>query len=187
VAQDTDQIRVAANGHVYVAAVGTAAPTDVATAWASGWYDLGYVDDDGVTLTDGREMEEIPVWQLMYPARRIVTGRNYTAAFNLRQWNGGTVKFAYGGGIVAETSPGSGVYRFDPPAPEVIDERALGIEWADGSLIYRAIMPRGMVTEDVETKLVRSAAADLPISFSVLGEDGVQPWYLLTNDPALAA
>jgi hypothetical protein len=183
-AQDTDQIRVGANGHIYVAAVGTAAPTDIATAWASGWYDLGYTDDDGVTLTDGREIEEIPVWQLLYPARRIVTGRNYTAAFNLRQWNKGTVQFAYGGGTVTTSG---GVYKFTPPAPEVIDERALGIEWADGSLTYRIIVPRGMVTEDVETKLVRSAAADLPITFSVLGEAGVDPWHLLTNDPALAA
>jgi hypothetical protein len=56
-AQDAEEIRVAANGHVYVVAVGTAAPTDVTTAWGSGWADLGLVDDDHVTLSDGRETE----------------------------------------------------------------------------------------------------------------------------------
>jgi hypothetical protein len=44
-----------------------------------------------------------------------------------------------------------------------------------------------MITEGVETQLARNSAAELPITFGVLGEAGVAPFILRTNDPAWAA
>ncbi len=62
-----------------------------------------------------------------------------------------------------------------------------GIEWQDGTKIYRFVVPRGIVTDAVETNFRRGAAADLPITFGVMSETGAQPFYMLTNDPAFAA
>jgi hypothetical protein len=183
-AKDVDQIVVGANGTVRVAPVGTAEPADIDAAFGAGWVDLGYTSEDGVTVTDSNTLETIPVWQLFYPARRIITERDFTVAFALRQFSGQQVEFAFGGGEV--TSDGAGKYRFTPPAPEDLDERALAIEWLDGDKTFRLILPRGMVTENVETQVVRTAAADLPVTFGVIGTDTGQPWYLLTDDPDFA-
>jgi len=183
VAKDTDQIVVGANGTVRVAPVGTAAPADASDPFGAGWVDLGYTSEDGVTFTDSKTLEAIPVWQLFYPARRVVTERDFTMAFALRQFAGHQVEFAFGGGEVTEDDPG--LFRYTPPSPEVIDERALSVEWLDGSKVYRIIMEKGMVTENVETKLARANAADLPITFGILGDDAIAaPWFLLTNDPS---
>jgi hypothetical protein len=187
-AKDTDQIVVGANGTIRVAPPATADPADVSAAWPAGWVDLGYTSEDGVTFTDARTLEAIPVWQLLYPARRVVTERDATVAFTLRQFSRDQVVFAFGGGDIVEDPPAaSGNFRYTPPAPEVIDERRLGVEWLDGDKTFRLILPRGIVTENVETKIVRTAATDLPITFGILGVDGVDPWYLLTDDPDFAA
>ncbi len=184
-AKDTDGIVIGANGTIRVAPVGTAIPTTSAANFAVGWVDLGYVSEDGVTVTDSRELESIPVWQLFYPARRIVTGRDLSIAFVLRQWSTDTVSLAFGGGEF--TWVGSGQYKYEPPAPEFIDERSLAVDWIDGDKNYRLIIPKGMVTENVETNITRTAAADLPITFGIIGtDDAGAPWTLLTDDPAFA-
>lgn len=180
----TDQIVVGANGTVRVAPTGTPEPADINAAFDGAWVDLGFTSEDGVTATDAKTLETIPVWQMFYPGRRIITERDFTLAFALRQFAGAQVEFAFGGGEVSADGPGA--FRYTPPAPEVIDERMLAVEWLDDDKTYRLILPKGMVTENVETKIVRTAASDLPITFGVIGEDGVDPWYLLTDDPAFA-
>lgn len=183
--QDPDQIVVAANGDVYVAAVGTTAPTDITDAISSEWTKLGLITEDGVTFKDGKTIEPIKSWQLFYPGRRIVTEKEATISFVLQQWAEATVVLAFGGGTVS--SPVAGAYRYTPPTdPSVRDERACLIAWVDGTKSYRLIVPRVEVVEDVETNLVRTSEAGLPIGLAVNGDEGVAPWYLDTDDPALA-
>lgn len=186
-AKETDEIVVGANGTVRVAPVGTAVPVGIAASYAGTWIDLGYTSEDGVTVRNSRTTVEIPVWQLMYAARRAVTGRDFTVAFVLRQWNESIVPFAFGGGSIATTAGPPAYYTYTPPDPEDLDERALSVEWTDEAKTYRLHIPRGIVTENVETKIARANAADLPITFGVVGADGVTPWTLITNDPAFAA
>lgn len=181
--KDTDQIVVGANGTIRVAPPSTAIPAHIGAPFAGAWVDLGYTSEDGVTMVDAKTLEVIPVWQLFYAARRIVTDRDFTLAFALRQFAGEQVEFAFGGGEVTTAAEG---YIFTPPDPEDIDERMLSVEWQDGTKTYRVIVAKGMVTENVETQLMRSAAADLPITFGIIGESGVTPWQLQTDDPAFA-
>lgn len=183
-AQDSDEIVVGANGAVRVAPVGTTAPADESASPAAGWVDLGFTSEDGVTVRDGKTLEVINGWPSFYALRRIVTARDFSVVFALRQWDAATVKLAFGGGTIAASS-GTGHTKYTPPAPEDLDERALMVDWTDGARDYRLIIPRGMVTDNVETKIARNAAADLPITFSVLSSGGSAPWYLLTNDAAL--
>lgn len=181
--KDADQIRVAGNGSIFVGELGATAPTDILdTVDPVEWIELGYADEDGVTFTDGKTIESIEAWQSFYALRRIMTAKEGTLAFNLLQWNGATVRLAFGGGTVTEDQ--AGAYTYTPPAPGVVDERAMIVEWIDGAHTYRWIIPRGMVTEDVETQLTKSDAAMLPITFGVNGQEGVNPWYFQTNDPA---
>jgi hypothetical protein len=187
VAIDVDEVVVGADGHIYVAPVGTTAPADIAAAWGAGWIDLGYATEDGVTFTESRTITDLMAWQSFYPVRRVVTAKNTTVAFVLQQWNEDTVKLAFGGGTVTTTAGPPAHYLYTPPSAETIDERAVGVEWEDGTKIYRLIIPRAVVTDDVATQIVRADTAQLPITMGVIGEAGVSPWILRTNDPAWAA
>lgn len=179
-ATDADQILVALNAAVHVAPVGTTLPTDSDSALNAAFIDLGYTTQDGLKFSDQKSIEDIRAHQEFYPVRRIVTERASTVTFELEQWNGDTVRLAFGGGTVTE--PTSGEYKYVPPSPETVDERSLVLEWQDGTREYRLVVPRGMVTETVETNLTRTGHAGLPITFSVLGETGVDPWQIYTND-----
>lgn len=180
--RNPDEVVVAAEGDLYVAPVGTAAPATILVAPSATWLKLGYTTTDGVTFLDGKTLEPIRAWQEFYPIRNIVTEKVASLAFVLMQWNKDTVPLAFGGGAVVEDAPGA--FSYEPPAPSVMDERAAILEWQDGAKDYRLIVARVMVSENVETNLVRTAEAGLPITLSVLGETGVAPWLLQTNDPA---
>lgn len=179
-----DEIVVGANGSIYVAPVGSTIPASIGTALGAAWTELGYATEEGVTWIDGRTLEPINAWQSFYALRRIVTEKEGSIAFQLLQWNGDNVRLAYGGGTVTQPVPGD--YRYVPPDPADIDERAMSVEWQDGTKNYRLTFPKGMVTENVETNIVRTGGAILPITFSLLGEAGVEPFILDTDDPAFA-
>lgn len=179
-----EEIVVGANGSLYVGPVGSTVPASISVALGADWTELGFTTEDGVKWVDGKTLKSIRAWQSFYDLRRIVEAKQGSLAFQLLQWNGDNVRFGFGGGTVTESAPGE--YRFVPPDAAFIDERALAIEWQDGDKDYRLIFPKGMVSENVETNIVRSDAALLPITFSLLGEEGVEPFILDTDDPAFA-
>lgn len=180
---DSDELIVAGNGQVHVAAVGSALPANIAAALDPALYrELGYVTEDGAKFTDEKSIKEHRAWQSFYPVRRSVEMRNAFVGLALEQWNEWNVALAFGGGSVSETSPG--MYEYVPPDPEEIDERVLVLSWQDGDKSYRIIIPKGMVTNNVETSFMRSSLSTLPIVFSVTPAAGEDPWVLQTDDPA---
>lgn len=182
--QTTDDIRVGANSHLFVAPVGTAEPATIAAAMPAGWVDIGYTDENGFKVTDTKTVTPIPVAQLFYAARRIISARDFSLDFVLRQFDAESVKLGFGGGAI--TLDGAGEYRYTPPSPEFIDERAMCAEFLDGAFTYRFIIPRGLVTNNVVSEFTRTKAADLPITFSLIGQDNVEPWLILTDDGSFA-
>lgn len=184
--KNAGELVVGANGSIFTAPPGSPVPASINDPLdVDAWFDTGYATEDGVTFTDGKNTTNIMAWQSFYALRTIIESREATAVFSLMQWNGENVKLAYGGGDVVEPEPGA--FRYVPPAPSEVDERMLAVEWEDGDKDYRLILPKGMVSEGVETNIVRTAAGVLPITFAVLGQDGQDPWFFDTNDPAFAA
>lgn len=183
-AKDANQIVVGSNGSISVAPKGTATP-DTLGALAGTYVDLGLVSEDGATFSDTKTLENIGAWQAFGPVRRVVTEKDTTLAFVLRQWNTDTVKLAFGGGEVTEPDPVGepGTFRYDPPAPQDLDERVCVLDWEDEGNKYRLVLANGIVTEGVETQLTKGAASDLPITIGANHEES-GTWYLLTDDPA---
>ena len=179
-AQDATEVVVGSNGDVYVAPVGTSLPLDVDDPLNVAFSEaLGFTSEDGVTATDGKTTENIGAWQSFYPLRTLVTERNFTVAFVLRQWNQDTVALAFGGGTFEATGSFT---KYVPPDPSYIDERVLVVDWQDGDDQYRLVVPRCIVSENVESQITRTAAADLPITMTVLAPaEGNDPWFLMTN------
>lgn len=183
---NADAIVVAGNGTVRIAPVGTTQPTTPTATPAAAWLDLGYVTEEGVTFTDSKEIADVAAWQSFYPVRKIITGKEATLAFGLREWDERTIPLAFGGGSV--TNPSAGVWRYAPPSPGSLDLRAMMIDWIDGIKNYRLIVPRGLVVEAVETNLTRTDSAVLPINFAAIPlSTSVDPYILITDDIAFSS
>lgn len=192
-ANDSSEIVVGANGRVLVLDADTAAsvlPDDVVTGSGDsllddGWVEVGFVSEDGVTFTDGKDINDINAWQAFYPVRKIVTAKSSKIEWVMKQWDGTTVTTAFGGGTIDNST---GVSIYTPAAPGDLHELAVVVEWVDGGDTYRLVMPRGIVTGEVSTKVTRTESADLPVAFEATpagtpeeGDLSSQPWYLITD------
>jgi hypothetical protein len=178
-AETSSEINIAGTGHVYVAPVATAAPADTSTAFSGTWKELGYTNESGVVFHIGVTHVDIKAWQSFYPVRRLITERDATLKFTLLQMNTVNLKLAFGGGTVST--------GFSPALEGTVDTRALAVEWTDGAVINRIIVPQGQVTDTDDINLTKAGATDLGITFSVNGTDGAAPWYLLSNSSALVS
>ena len=182
------EIRVAGTGRVLAAPLGTSVPSDLTTAWAAGWKDLGYTTTDGIKFNKKDKIDPVDTWQSVSPARFVYSDRDLTMKFALLQLNEDTLPFFFGGDSVSETATGSKIYRYLVAAEPKKDERMLGVEFADGdSIKYRFVVHRGQVTDTEELSLMRTAAIKLGITFTAMAVDNATPlatW--LMNDPAFA-
>lgn len=184
---NADELVVASNGQVYVAPVGTTLPTTPTGALDSAFTGLGYTSEDGVTFTVTPTVDEFMAWQSRQAVRRELTSQEVQVSFTLEQWNESTIPLAFGGGAV--TDLGGGNYRFDlPETSDALDERCMVIDTNDGDRHIRFVVPRGNVTDAVETQFVRSQLAVLPITFKALAPaDGSGSAYVLFDDDAAFA
>jgi hypothetical protein len=183
---NADELVVAGNGQMYVGPVGTPLPSDADSALNGGFTGLGFITEDGATLTVTPEVSDFMAWQSRSPVRREKTSQEIQIAAALMQWNEETVPFAFGGGDV---SGSAGNYRYDLPSDEAaLDERALVLDAIDGDTHLRWVFPRGNVTEAVEAAFQRANPASLPITFKALAPSaGESPGYFLTDSAAFTA
>lgn len=178
-----DDLRVFANGHVWIAEYGTAtipAKNTNPTATPAGFLDLGYITEDGVTATSTPTITEFRAWQARQAVRRERSAQDLEFKFSMEEWRAGTVQFAFGGGTV-EASGGYQTYTF-PDAGDALDEISMVVDTQDGDFNYRYVISRGNVTDAVEVQFKAEALAVLPVTFKGL-DDGVTP-YIITDDPS---
>ncbi|HEY1177007.1 MAG TPA: hypothetical protein VGF17_12690 [Phytomonospora sp.] len=175
---------VPARVYVHLAPVGTAAPVDVDTPLVAAYKNCGHTTPDSLAFNTEPQFQEIPSHQSDYPIRREKTSDSASVSVDLLQWNADNFVAAYGGGAVTETSTGSKVYKFTPPAMSGNTEKTAVVEIVDGTKKYRFVYPRVMQIEGVQTQFQKGQGSVLPLRLAVLGDDGVDPWYVLTNDPS---
>jgi hypothetical protein len=159
------------------------APADDAAAWPVGWLDVGLTQQEGVSFAIGFEQLVVMSHQSDYPTRKGITSRTGRISINLQEWSGENLALATGGGEVTELTEGH--YKYTPPEGNNESGQA-GLELVDGTKVYRFIVPQCAVGEGIEVPLAKTAESILPLTLDVEGQDGVDPWYLLTNDPAFA-
>lgn len=184
--EDTSQVRVGITGSLLVAPLGTTVPITTAGAWAAGWVNLGLLDEDSSPeLSPSRDITDIRAWQKSFPVRSVKTSDGMEITFALIQKSGTNLKLAFGGGAVA--SLGGGDYRYTPPAASFIDERMIGIEVVDGSVIDRFIARRAIVTDTGSIPFKKDEAVKFPLTVKVLEPATGERWELVSNDPAMAS
>jgi hypothetical protein len=178
---DATRIVVAQNARVYLAPVGTTAPTSAVSVLDAAWKEVGLFTPDSLKFATDPSFEEVRSHQSNYPTRRFQTQDAATVEVDLQEWSGNNFLAVYGGGTL--TSPSAGVYKFTPPSIGARIDVAAIVEIVDGGKTYRRIIPRCTQTEGVEQSFTRTAESTLPLRLSVLGSDVGDPWYDLSNDP----
>ena len=180
------EILIPARTYVHLAPVGTTAPVDSVVALDPAWVNVGFTTPDSLSFSTEPEFQEVAVAQSDYPALRFQTSDSATVGVVLQQWNAANFSAVYGGGEVTEDPVTSGNFKFVPPRIGERLETAAIVETIFGARHYRFVFPRAMQMEGVQLDLQRGQEARLPLSLGVLGGDDVDPWYLLTDDPAFA-
>lgn len=186
-ALDVDAVMIAGSGDLYTGPVGSTLPTNVSVVLDAALINAGYLSTDGATFRDSKTREPINAWQSFRPIKYRTSESSTELELTLMQFDSNTVPLAFGGGTIATVAGPPVHYVYSPAEPQDIDERAAVIQWFYAAYTYRLVLPRVMVTSGTETQLTRAQETGLPLTLGVLAADGVDPFSLITDDPAFAA
>lgn len=136
----SDNVRVAVTGVVAMGPTSATAPVDADSA-TTGFTDLGYVGEDGVTETRDRSTEKIKAWQNAATVREVVTEGTMTLNCVLIETKKETVELYYGGTV--DTADGS--IAIVPTSTG--GRHSFVVDVIDGDDFIRTYVPTGEVTE----------------------------------------
>lgn len=180
---DPTQVRLAPDGRVLVAALGTAEPTDVTTAFTAAWKELGWVTEDGVSVTPSVDTNDVMMWQSITPVKRPLTGMGLEVSLALGSHNKEVLGAYFLNSTVTNVT---GTARLEMKNAPVSQEKMLAIEWTDDEGdVNRLILPRVTMTDREAITLQRSDAVAYGITFSALAGPAGYSAVLLTNNTDL--
>jgi hypothetical protein len=140
VALNSELVRVAVTGAVYVAPLTAADPTSATSALPADYKDLGYVGEDGITETRDRSTNQIRAWQNAALVREPVTESAITYSCVLIETNRDVLETYYG---IAVADDGS--VKINPG--KTGGRKKVAIDIIDGEEVIRIAVPSGEVTE----------------------------------------
>lgn len=180
---DPTQVRLAPDGRVLVAPLGTAEPTDVTTAFNVAFKELGWVTEDGVSVTPSVDTNEVMMWQSVMPVKRPITGAGLEVSMALASHNKDVLGLFF---LNTTGTNVSGTARFEQKNAPAAQEKMLAIEWTDDEGdINRLILPRVTMTDRDAFNLQRSDAVAYGITFSALAGPAGYSAVLLSNNTDL--
>lgn len=152
---DEDEVRTAPGGRVLLAPVGSSTPPDdAADDLDDDWNDVGYIDEEGVSMSPDVSLTAIKKWQSLMPVKYSIDEVLMEVSFVMNQFNReNTSTYFYG----AQWTflPNGNSKLVVPAAPSIRDlERALVIEFTDDQdEVTRFYFARGIVIERQEMTL----------------------------------
>ena len=137
-----------ATGAVYVAAVGTTAPTDARTALSGTWTSGGYIDENGIALGVSKSFTTIKDWSLS-TVRKALTDFDGTIALSFLQVDEFAAKRVLGTANVTKTAATTthGEQLKLGIGPDVAPVEAWCFNMKDGNRRVRVYVPNGQITE----------------------------------------
>lgn len=181
-ALDGTQIRIAQTGSIYVAPVGTTAPTNATTALNAAFKQLGYATEDGVTITPNVDLNPIMSWQSAAPTAYGLNEASFEFSFVLQQTNRDvTGQYFFGS---SWTMGASGVASMSITSNPTISQLTVAfvVEYTDsaGSAV-RYYVPRAICTDRQEIQLTRSDEVAYGLTYVALDTSG-SLGTIFTND-----
>ena len=173
-------VRVAITGEVSVAPTGSTAPTSSTASLDAAFIGLGYVGEDGVTVTPNDSTDAVRAWQNAARVRTVRTEQDWTFKFKLIETKGKTVGL-YFRSTVAVVSAGQWSLVPDSVNP---DPRAFVIDVIDGSKHYRYYIPNGEVTERSELTNDSGDAIGYEVTVAAYYDSTISGQFKLFSDDA---
>lgn len=181
---DSTKVRLAPAGRVSIAPAGTAMPATVAATLNAAFKELGYLNEEGVSITPSIDTNAIRAWQSAVPIKTTLTSVGMQAKFTMMQITQDTTA-EYFFGSVWSNSLGNGLLTIS--SNPNLGERAMVIEWNDDKAVpntYRLCIPRGFITDHDAMQLQRTEATALGVTFEFLDSNG-EVAHILTNNADL--
>ncbi|MER6382093.1 phage tail tube protein [Streptomyces sp. NPDC001118] len=176
---DTSKIRFAPNGFIYMApSVGATLPTDVGDGKTAptGYASLGYVTQAGVTITPQINTNPINVWQSAVPVLYNVDSATFSIQATFTESNIHTTELFFGASWV-NVKDGTGnptsTYKLDLASTPSLQEISLVVDWSQGAVLNRVVIPRAMVQNRGAITLVRTAAQEYQLTIEALDSNGI--------------
>lgn len=170
-ALDSDNVRVALTGAVYVAPVGTPVPSTLTEALDGAFVDLGYLSDDGATVTPSIKADEITAWQNEDIVRRTIT-RTHEIKFTLIETTLEGLKLAYAS--AASTSGSTTTFN----AGSDDGKRAVVIDCLDGTSFVRHVAPVAQLTDVGDLKYKNGDPVGYELTMAVYKVGGIDVVHL---------
>jgi hypothetical protein len=161
-ALDSDNVRVAVTGAVYVAPTGTAAPSYSDDALNVAFVDLGYISADGITESIDKSTTQIRSWQDGSLVREIVADGTYSVSMTFIETNQDVVELYYGGSLA------SGSINIDPRATG--GRQSFVIDVIDGTSIERTYIAAGEITSVGERTLASGEAIGYEVTITAYAD-----------------
>lgn len=180
---DPTQVRMAPDGRVLVAPVGTIEPTDVTTAFNVAFKEFGWITEDGVSVTPSVDVQDINMWQSVMPVKRPVTSAGLEVTVPFASHNKSVLQAYF---LNTTGTNVSGTARFEMKNAPASQEVCLAIEWTDdeGDL-NRLILPRATMADRDAFNLMKSDAVAYGITFSAMAGPAGYSAVLLSNNTDL--
>jgi hypothetical protein len=162
-AQDLAAILVGQTGKIYTAPLGTAAPTDVSTAWAAGWIDLATISEDGLTMSFNEDSEDIKQWGGGV-VRKLITSSETTFAFTCLESSKQVMEAFYKTTVDVLTN------SFEIKG-QIRQEVMWGFDVIDGPTHLRIVVARGELTERGDVVFKADQAAGMEFTVTAYQDD----------------
>jgi hypothetical protein len=160
-ALDSDNVRVAVTGAVYVGPTTSAAPSS-SSSTLTGFTDLGYVSADGITETIDKTTSQIRAWQNGALVREVISEGTYSVTLTFIETKLEVLELYFGSTIT------DGELDGDPTASG--GRKSFVMDIVDGSIIERTYIPAGEVTAVGERTLASGEAVGYNVTITAYAD-----------------
>lgn len=154
-ATDSQEVMVALSGGIFRGDPGAALPTNASGA-LTGFTELGYVSEDGVSQTMDETTQKIRAWQNGDTVREVQTAHDLTFTFTAIESNEAVLKAYYGNYAAGkiEVNGAQGV------------RGSWVVQVVDGDRDLRIVIPDGQVTDRGDIAYVNSNAVGYQLTIT---------------------
>ena len=179
---NSEEVRLAPDGSLYVAPVGSVLPSNATVALDAAWEELGYIDEDGVSMTPSVDLSDIMMWQSTTAVKVTLDSTSFEIQFNMGQVN----KFTWGLYFFnSNWTNNFGQAKLTLLSNPASQEKGLIVEWRDDEGDQnRLVLPKAVLTDREDLQLVRNAATLAGVTFKALDYSGVYG-YVHSDNPDL--
>jgi hypothetical protein len=160
-ALDSDNVRVAVTGAVYVGPTSATAPSSSAST-LTGFTDLGYVSSDGITETIDKTTSQIRAWQNGALVREVVSEGTYSVTLTFIETNQDVLELYFGSAVT------DGEIDGDPTSSG--GRKSFVMDVVDGTIVERTYIPAGEITAVGERTLASGEAVGYNVTITAYAD-----------------